>query len=36
MAAKIIASRNDPALEPMSNVIELSPKIAYGDTLRRK
>ncbi|MDP4064469.1 HTH-type transcriptional regulator GntR [Rhodobacteraceae bacterium IMCC1933] len=36
MAAKIIASRNDPTLEPMSNVIELSPKIAYGDTLRRK
>ena len=36
MAAKIIASRNDPSLEPMSNVIELSPKIAYGDTLRRK
>ena len=36
MAAKIIASRNDPALEPMSNLIELSPKIAYGDTLRRK
>jgi LacI family transcriptional regulator, gluconate utilization system Gnt-I transcriptional repressor len=36
MAAKIIASRNDPKLEPMSNVIELSPKIAYGDTLRRK
>ena len=36
MAAKIIAARNDPSLEPMSNVIELSPKIAYGDTLRRK
>ena len=36
MAAKIIASRNDPSLEAMSNVIELSPKIAYGDTLRRK
>ena len=36
MAAKIITSRNDPSLAPMSNVIELSPKIAYGDTLRRK
>ena len=36
MAAKIIAARNDPSLEPMSNVIKLSPKIAYGDTLRRK
>ena len=36
MAAQIIASRNDASLEPMKNIIELSPKIAYGDTLRRK
>jgi LacI family gluconate utilization system Gnt-I transcriptional repressor len=36
MAAQIIAARNNPSLKPMGNVIELSPKIAYGDTLRRK
>ena len=36
MAAQIVASRNDASLEPMKKVIELSPKIAYGDTLRRK
>ena len=36
MAGQIIASRNDASLEPIKNIIELSPKIAYGDTLRRK
>ena len=36
MAAQIISARNNPSLKPMGNVIELSPKIAYGDTLRRK
>ena len=36
IAAQIIATRNNQSLEPIESVIELSPKIAYGDTLRRK
>ena len=36
LAAKIIAARNDLHDGPVENVIELSPRISYGETLRRK
>ena len=36
LAAKIVASRNNLYDGLTENVIELSPKISYGETLRRK
>ena len=36
LAAKIVAARNGLYDKPIGNVIELSPKISYGDTLHRK
>ena len=35
-AAQIIASRNGLSDLPLENIVELSPKIAFGDTLLRK
>ena len=36
LAANIVAARNGLYDGPVENVIELSPKISYGETLRRK
>ena len=36
LAAKIVAARNGRYDDPIENIIELSPKIFYGETLRRK
>ena len=36
LAANIVAARNGLCDGPIENVIELSPKISYGETLRRK
>jgi LacI family gluconate utilization system Gnt-I transcriptional repressor len=36
LAANIVAARNDLHDGPVESVIELSPKISYGETLRRK
>ena len=36
LAANIVAARNDLHDGPVENVIELSPRISYGETLRRK
>ena len=36
LAAKIIAARNGLYHSEIKNLIELSPKISYGETLRRK
>ena len=36
LAANIVASRNGLYDGPIDNLIELSPKISYGETLRRK
>ena len=35
-AARIVAARNGLYHDPIENIIELSPKIFYGETLRRK
>ena len=34
-AAQIIANRQDEAVEDMDSIIELTPKIDFGDTLKR-
>ena len=34
-AAKIVAARNNGDLSSVEQIIELSPRLAYGDTLRR-
>ena len=36
IAANIVAARNGMYDKPIENIIELSPKISYGETLRRK